>query len=232
MTISARSTLPALALALAGSLACACSDPGPGLDARGSTDAAADDAGATPDAADMDAPTPTDDAPSPADDAPSGSDAPSTNDAGSSDAPLATDAPRAVDAPGPDAPGAVRLEIRDPAAYGNCFMGPPDPLLVFWTLRASGPAGERVTVESATLSVQVASTGYTETQTLTLDVPSFTIDGTGTTDQEQRKTAGSPSVPICTFCGTAVMGELVLDVNTSTGSQRVTAPLGDIGCVF
>jgi hypothetical protein len=166
------------------------------------------DTGASLDAPGMDAPA--------AEDAPSGS-----------DAPIVT-----TDAPGLDAPGAVRLEIREPDAYGNCFGGPPDPLLAFWTLRATGPAGERVTVDSASLRVRVAATGYDETQTLTLDVPSFTIEASGTTDQMQRKESGSPSIPICTFCGETATGDLTLQVSTSTGAQSLTAPLDMVGCVF
>jgi hypothetical protein len=156
------------------------------------------------------------DAPAPAEDAPS-----------TGDAPIVT-----TDAPGLDAPGAVRLEIREPYAYGNCFGGPPDPLLAFWTLRAVGPAGDRVTVESASLRVRVAATGYDETQMLTLDVPSFTIDASGTSDQMQRKESGSPSIPICTFCGETATGELTLQVSTSTGAESLTAPLDMVGCVF
>lgn len=230
MTTPLRLALPALVLALGGSALLGCSDPAPTPD-TGS--AALDTGSATPDTgtttgvgASADTGSSTDtgsradapglDAPAPAEDAPS-----------ATDAPIVT-----TDAPGLDAPGAVRLEIREPYAYGNCFGGPPDPLLAFWTLHASGPAGERVTVESASLRVLVAATGYDTTQTLTLDVPSFTIDASGTSDQMQRKESGSPSIPICTFCGETATGELTLQVSTSAGAQSVTAPLDMVGCVF
>jgi hypothetical protein len=223
MTTSLRHTLPVLVLALAG-----CSDPAPTpdaarpldagsltLDSGASTDTGAStdggaitDTGSAADALGMDAPTP------------------------AADAPSGTDAHVVIDAPGLDAPGAVRLEIMEPYAYGNCFGGPPDPLAAFWTLRATGPAGERVTVDSASLRVRVATTGYDETQTLALDVPSFTIDASGTSDQMQRKESGSPSIPICTFCGETATGELTLQVSTGTGAQSLSAPLDMVDCVF
>lgn len=229
MTTSLRLALPAFVLALGGTALAGCSDPAPTPDAARTPDTGSvtADTGASPDtgastdtgsSADTGsgADAPGMDAPAPAEDAPSASDA----------------AVVTTDAPGLDAPGAVRLEIREPYAYGNCFGGPPDPLLAFWTLHATGPSGERVTVESASLRVRVAATGYDETQTLTLDVPSFAIDASGTSDQMQRKESGSPSIPICTFCGETATGELTLQVSTSTGAQSLSAPLDMVGCVF
>ncbi len=157
-----------------------------------------------------------------------GTDAPSL-DAASADAP-GLDAPR-PDAPGPDAPGAVSLTLVEPYAYGNCFMGPSDPLLASWTIRATGPAGERVEVESASLRVRVEARSYDTTQELTLDAPGFDIPVGGTIDHMQRKSSGTPSVPICMFCSDTVVGELTLQVTTSSGPRSLTETL-DLGCVF
>ena len=201
--ISLRSALLSLLALGPGGALSACDAGGPDLDAAAS-DVAASDAAAS-------------DAAAPGD--------------GSVDAATREDARAPTeDASAPGGP--VRLEIREPYAYGNCFGGPPDPLLAFWTLRAEGPSGERVTVERASLVVQVPSTGYSETQALTIDVPTFTIGASGTTSQEQRKTSGAPSIPVCTFCGMTVAGELVLEVSTSGGTERVSASLSDVGCVF
>lgn len=159
-------------------------------------------------------------------DSPSGSDAPSSDDA-----PMpSSDAPR-LDAPGLDAPGAVRLELLEPYAYGNCFGGPPDPLLASWTLRATGAAGTHVEVTSASLRVKVDARAYDTTQDLVLDVAAFDIPAGGTIDQMQRKESGSPSVPMCTFCSDTVQGELTLEVTTDAGTQTVMANL-ELGCVF
>jgi hypothetical protein len=226
--ISLRSALLSLLALGPGGALSACDAGGPDLDAAAS-DAAASDVAAS-DAAARDAA---------ASDA-AASDA-AASDAAASDAAApgdgSVDAATREDARAPtedaSAPGGpVRLEIREPYAYGNCFGGPPDPLLAFWTLRAEGPSGERVTVERASLVVQVPSTGYSETQALTIDVPTFTIGASGTTSQEQRKTSGAPSIPVCTFCGMTVAGELVLEVSTSGGTERVSASLSDVGCVF
>ena len=201
--VSLRSALLSLLALGPGGALSACDAGGPDLDAAAS-DVAASDAAAS-------------DAAAPGD--------------GSVDAATREDARAPTeDASAPGGP--VRLEIREPYAYGNCFGGPPDPLLAFWTLRAEGPSGERVTVERASLVVQVPSTGYSETQALTIDVPTFTIGASGTTSQEQRKTSGAPSIPVCTFCGMTVAGELVLEVSTSGGTERVSASLSDVGCVF
>ncbi len=200
------------------------------------------DAASPPDAASIDAAIVSNDAfVSPGEDAPvlldaamrvseTGADAP-TDDAPTDDAPAA-DAPTA-DALRADAPGAFTVELVDPYVYGNCFMGPPDPLTLFWNLRVTGPAGARVTLDRATLRIQNAARSYSETQTLTLVDSSFVIPGSGTLEQEVRKESGTPSIPICTFCADMVTGELEVDVTVEgAGTQTVRASLADVGCVF
>ena len=215
-----------LALALAG-----CPAPSETPDAASPRDAASIDAAVLSD----------DTSASPGEDAPvvldapmriseTGADAPAA-DAPAADAPTA-DAPTA-DAPRADAPGAFTVELVDPYAYGNCFMGPPDPLTLFWNLRVTGPAAARVTLDRATLRIQNAARGYAETQTLTLTDSSFVIPGSGTLDQEIRKESGTPSIPICTFCADMVTGELEVEVTVEgAGTQTVRASLADVGCVF
>jgi len=210
-----------LAIALAG-----CPAPSETTDAASPRDAASIDAAVLSD----------DTSVSPGEDAPVLLDAPmriseTGADAPAADAPTA-DAPTA-DAPRADAPGAFTVELVDPYAYGNCFMGPPDPLTLFWNLRVTGPAAARVTIDGATLRIQNAARSYDETQTLTLTDSSFVIPGSGTLEQEIRKESGTPSIPICTFCADMVTGELEVVVSVDgAGTQTVRASLADVGCVF
>jgi len=194
------------------------------------------DAASPRDAASIDAAAPLDDAfARPGEDAPELVDAyvrvsETGADAPNADAPNA-DAPSA-DALGPDAPGAFTVELLEPYAYGNCFMGPPDPLTLFWNLRVTGPAGARVTIDGATLRIQNAARSYAETQTLTLTDSSFVIPGSGMLDQKIRKESGTPSIPICTFCTDMVTGELEVIVSVDgAGTQAVRASLADVRCV-
>lgn len=195
-----------------------------------------DAAAATPDAAaSLDAPSAID-APSPtadttvADgavplDAPSTEDAPSTDDAHTPPTDAAADAPRI------DAPGALEIELTEAYAYGNCFGGPPDPLLAGFTLRVTGAMGDRVEITNAKVRVVVESMGYDQTQDLIVAPSSFTHTRTGTDEYMIRKESGDPSIPVCTFCSATATGELSFDVTTLAGTEHFTAPI-EPGCVF
>lgn len=205
-----------LALALAG-----CPGPGDARDAATPGDASSIDAYAPAVDAFV---TPTEDAGVVTDDAAAGEDAPATLDA----PPLLVDASRDA-----GSTTGFTAEILDPYAYGNCFMGPPDPLTLFWNLRVTGPGGARVTIDRAALRIQNAARGYSETQTLTLTASSFVIPGSGTLDQKLRKESGDPAIPICTFCGDMVTGELEIDVSVEGGgTQTLRASIADVSCVF
>ncbi len=178
-----------------------------GLDAR-----ASDDAGA--------------DSPAPGDAGPG----PDTGRDAGTDAALATDTGSVTDAGGT---ASFTVEIVNPYAYGNCFMGPPDPLMVSWTAHVTGPAGTMITLMDAKLRVEDPAMSYAQDQTLVVDVTRFAIGAGGTVDQDQRKTSGSPSVPVCSFCGDAVSGTLSLVYRTDAGEVvPVNVPITDIGCVF
>ena len=219
MTIFVRPSLASLStlgliLGVAG-----CPGPSPSDDAAAVADAASPDAPSA-----LDAHVHEDDAP--AIDAFTASDAPSSVDAPAS--PL--DAPGA-DAPPLDAPGALEVELTETFAYGNCFGGPPDPLLAGFTLRVTGAMGDRVEITNAKLRVVVESRGYDETQDLIVAPSASAHTRTGTDEYMIRKESGSPSIPMCTFCSDTVTGDLSFDVTTLAGTEHYSEPV-ELGCVF
>lgn len=163
------------------------------------------------------------------DDAVSPEDAPAVEDAFSAD-----DAASAVDAPvAPDAAvtGDVTLTLADVVIYGNCFPVAPEQPTTFWTVRATGPAETVVTVESAALRIRSSSGTVDETQTLSIDMASFTIPALGATEQMMRKTAGDPDIAVCSLCSETLSGELTLQVSAG-GTGHVLTATSDVGCVF
>ncbi|MBN8612343.1 MAG: hypothetical protein J0L92_17240 [Deltaproteobacteria bacterium] len=189
-----------------------------------------DDAAAVVDAASPDAPSALDahvhEDDAPALDAFTASDAPSSVDAHAP--PLDV---LATDAPPIDAPGALEVALTETFAYGNCFGGPPDPLLAGFTLRVTGAMGDRVEITNAKLRVVVESRGYDETQDLIVAPSAFAHTRTGTDEYMIRKESGSPSIPMCTFCSDTVTGELSFDVTTLAGTEHHSEPV-ELGCVF
>ena len=140
----------------------------------------------------------------------------------------------AVDAAGSDTgPASFAVAITAPYAYGNCFMGPPDPLTVGWTAHVTGPVGDTITLTQASVHVAVPARSYSEDQVMTVDVRSFAIPAGGVIDQDHRKVSGTPSIPICTFCGDTIESALsVTYASSGGGSVTVNTPLTDTGCVF
>lgn len=130
---------------------------------------------------------------------------------------------------GPSDPTFV-AEIRDATAYGNCFGAVGDPLLVFWTAHVVGDPGQTITVTEAKLTV---ASSVEEEQTLIVDVDHFEIPSGGTVDQEMRKTSGTPSIPICTYCDMSLSGSLSVTFTSSTGSHSTEiVDIVGLGCVF
>jgi hypothetical protein len=194
-----------------------------------------DDAATTADAASADAPSAID-APVHEDDAASVDGAVPIDALVVSDAPSSVDARTPLDALGADAPridapGALEVELTEAFGYGNCFGGPPDPLLAGFTLRVTGAMGDRVEITNAKVRVLVASRGYDETQELIVAPSAFAHTRTGTEEYMVRKESGSPSIPICTFCSDTVTGELSFDVTTLAGTEHFSEPI-ELGCVF
>jgi hypothetical protein len=157
-----------------------------------------------------------------------GSDAATSPDANVADSGGADDA-----GPSDAGPASFTVAIVEPYGYGNCFPAPPDPLFLGWTARVTGPVGDTITLTQATLHVVVASPSHTEDQLVTVAVPTFPIPVGGTIDQEQRKVTGTPVVPVCDYCDTAVVGTLTTTYTSSGGgSVTTTTPIDSLGCVF
>lgn len=149
----------------------------------------------------------------------------STLDSGTTDLGVAD----ANTADGPSDPTFV-AEIRDATAYGNCFGAVGDPLLVFWTAHVVGDPGQTITVTEAKLTV---ASSVEEEQTLSVDVDHFEIPSGGTVDQEMRKTSGTPSIAICTYCDMSLSGGLSVTFTSSTGSHSTEiVDIVGLGCVF
>ncbi len=204
-----------IAATLPVSFGCSSREAQQSLDA-GSSDAGASDAGsASMDAGRQDAG---------ADSGPADASVPS--DAGATIDASATVDGATIDASATD----FTVEIIDPVVYGNCFGAVGDPLLVFWTARVVGAAGETIYTSQAKLTV---TSSITEEQDLVVDVDEFVVPVSGSIEQMQRKTSGTPSVPICTYCDMTVGGSLSMTFTSSGGaSHTVTQDVGSIGCVF